>query len=146
MKVTDLVEEDRSPIGGLELADLELVGASEGAALVTEQLALEQLPRDRRAIDLDERAALPDRFAMDGPRDKVLARSGLATDEHRHIYACGLHEDLTDLAHLRTPPEPDLGLQAGARILVGPLPVPARTAQRALDDVLEVLRREGLLD
>src|SRR5215470_10357128 len=146
MEVTDLVEEDRSPIGRLELADLELMCAGEGAALVTEQLALEQLPWDRRAVDLDERAAQPDRFTVDGPCDKVLARSGLSTDEDRHIDARSLHEDLADLAHLRTPPEPYLGLQSGARIVVGPLPLSTRTAQRALDDVLEILRSEGLLD
>src|SRR5204862_7272097 len=38
MKVADLVEEDGSAVSRLELADLELVGAGERAALVTEQL------------------------------------------------------------------------------------------------------------
>src|SRR5207245_980013 len=45
MKVPDLVEEDGAAVGSLELADLELVGAREGASLITKQLALEELAR-----------------------------------------------------------------------------------------------------
>ena len=41
--VADLVEEERAAGRGLELADAALDGAGEGAALVAEQLALEQL-------------------------------------------------------------------------------------------------------
>ena len=53
--VADLVEEDRAAVGHLEQAPLARARAGEGAALVAEQLALDQLGRDRRAVDLDER-------------------------------------------------------------------------------------------
>ena len=55
--VADLVEEERAAVRGLELADAPLVGAGERAALVAEELALEELVRDRRAVERDERAA-----------------------------------------------------------------------------------------
>ena len=54
--LADLVEEHRPVVGELELAGLVLDGAGERAALETEELGLEQLGRQRRAVDLDERA------------------------------------------------------------------------------------------
>ena len=73
VEVADLVEEDGALVGGLELADLELVGAREGASLVAEQLALEQLPRHRRAVDLDERSVAAGSEVVDRPRHELLA-------------------------------------------------------------------------
>src|SRR5262245_53073077 len=54
--LADLVEEHRAVIGELKLARLVLNGAREVAALESEQLRLEQLCRQCRAIDLDEHA------------------------------------------------------------------------------------------
>ena len=53
--VADLVEEDRAAVGDLELAAAIGDRAGERAAHVAEQLALDQLLRNRRAVDLDER-------------------------------------------------------------------------------------------
>ena len=78
VEVADLVEEDGAVVGRLELADLELVRPGEGPALVAEQLALEQLPGHRRAVDLDEGAVLPGAELVDGPRHQLLAGAGLA--------------------------------------------------------------------
>ena len=48
--VADLVEEQRAAVGLLEAAGALAIGAGEGAALVTEQLGLEQrLRRARRS-------------------------------------------------------------------------------------------------
>ena len=46
--LADLVEEDGAAVGELELAGLALVGAGEGAALVAEELGLEELQRAGR--------------------------------------------------------------------------------------------------
>ena len=46
--VADLVEEERAAVGQLELAAPPRDRAGEGAALVAEQLGLDQLLRDRR--------------------------------------------------------------------------------------------------
>ena len=51
----DLVEEERASVGQLEEPGLGGDGSGKGASLVAEQLALEQVGRDRRAVDLDER-------------------------------------------------------------------------------------------
>ena len=79
--VGDLVEEERARRRGLELADAALDGAGEGAALVAEQLALEQLVGNRRAVDGDEGSA-PVGVVVDGAGDQLLAGAGLALDEH----------------------------------------------------------------
>ena len=55
--VADLVQEQRAAVGLLELADLVLVRAGEAALAVAEQLALDQLLGNGRAVDLDERLA-----------------------------------------------------------------------------------------
>ena len=52
--VADLVEEQRAAVGLLEAAAPLRLRAGEGAALVAEQLGLEQVLRDRRGVDRDE--------------------------------------------------------------------------------------------
>ena len=53
----DFVEEQDAAGGQFDLARLRLLRAGKGAALEAEQLGLEELLRQRRAIDRDERAA-----------------------------------------------------------------------------------------
>ena len=53
----DLVEQQRAAVGRLEAAVAALDRAGERAALVAEQLRLEQRLRERRAVDGDERLA-----------------------------------------------------------------------------------------
>ena len=65
LHLADLVEEHRAVVGELELARLVLDGAGERAALEPEQLRLEQLGRQRRAVDLDERLVAARRRAVD---------------------------------------------------------------------------------
>ena len=57
-------------------------GAGEGAALVAEQLRLEQLLRDRRAVDRHERHRAPRARGVERARDQLLARAVLALDQH----------------------------------------------------------------
>ena len=65
--LADLVEEHRAAVGGLEQPALLLPGVGERAALVAEQLALEQLLRQRRAGDVHERLAPRDRCCSGSP-------------------------------------------------------------------------------
>src|SRR5204862_1385433 len=69
-------------IRALEAAGLLLRGAGERAALVTEQLALDEVLGNRRAVELDERFPRAPRQAMDRLGHQVLARAVLAGDEH----------------------------------------------------------------
>ena len=83
-----LVEQQHAAGRHLDLAGLALVRAREGAALVPEQFRLEQVFRQRRAVDGDERAGAPRRDAMDVARDHLLAGARFASDQHRRV-GCG---------------------------------------------------------
>ena len=69
----------------LELAGLLGVRAGERALLVAEELALEQLARERGAVDLHERPRGAVARRVDAPRDDVLADAALADEQHRHV-------------------------------------------------------------
>ena len=83
--LADLVEEDRALVSRLELAGLRLHGAGEGAALEAEQLGLEQVVRERRAVDLDEWLVAAPRRPAEPARHQLLAGARLATDEHGDV-------------------------------------------------------------
>src|SRR6266853_997842 len=80
--VADLVKEEGALIGQLELAAPPRHRAGERAALVPEQLGLDQLLRDRRAVHLDEGPVAPRGERVDGAGHQLLARAVLALDEH----------------------------------------------------------------
>jgi hypothetical protein len=83
--LADLVEEERTAVGSLETADAVLLRAGEGAPHVPEELALEEVLRDRRAVDADERPLGAPAVRVDAPGDELLPRPGLAEDEHRGV-------------------------------------------------------------
>ena len=71
------------PCGQLELAALLGHRAGERALLVAEQLGLDQLLGDRRAVHLDERGARARLLcSVDLARDQLLAGAVLAGDQH----------------------------------------------------------------
>src|SRR5262249_28988153 len=78
----DLAEEQVAAVGELETAGPSLGGAGESAALVAEQLALDQRLGDRRAVDRDERAVPTIGEIVDRARDQLLTRAALAVDEN----------------------------------------------------------------
>src|SRR5439155_22884613 len=113
----DLVEENRPRVGLLELADARRRGAGEGALFVTEQLALQEFRRQRRAVDLDERAIAARRSLMDRTRDQLFADAALAADEHRDVAVRDLLDHRRNRAHVGTvAPE-----QEGAILIVAQL-------------------------
>ena len=83
--LADLVEEQHAAGGQLDLARLGLLRAREGATLVAEELGLEQLLGERRAVQRDERAALARGGLVDEARDDLLAGAGLAADQDGRI-------------------------------------------------------------
>src|SRR6202012_3314360 len=82
-QLADLVEEDRAAARGDEQARLGGLGVGERALVVAEQLALEQLGRDRRAVDRDERPAGALAGGVDRARHQLLAGAALAGDQDR---------------------------------------------------------------
>ena len=81
----------------LEAPRLAGDGAGERAALVAEKLALDELLRDRRAVDLDERLVLAARVLVERAGHELLARAALARDEHRRGRVGHALEDRVEL-------------------------------------------------
>jgi hypothetical protein len=79
-QLADLVEEQRAALGGAKQAELALRGPGEGAALVAEQLALDQLGAERGAVERDEGAVPAEAMQLRG--DALLARPALADQQH----------------------------------------------------------------
>src|SRR5262249_8921395 len=84
-QLADLVQEDRAAVRELEATRPALGGTREGAALVTEELALDEPARQRRTVDLDERPAAARAPRVDRARDQLLSSAGLAEDEDRGV-------------------------------------------------------------
>ena len=94
--VADLVHEERAAVGLLEFALALLDGRREGAPLVAEEFALDQLGGDGRAVHLDERRAAARAFGVEPAGHELLARAVLTGDEHagvarRHLVDQVLH-------------------------------------------------------
>ncbi len=112
-----------------------LVGAGEGALLVTEQLRFEEVLLQRRAVHLHEVASRAQRVVVRRPGDQLLTGTRLAADEHGRI---ALRHFLDDRQHR---------LQGAARAddAVEVVDVLLRVAE-VFDLVLEAAVLEGLLD
>ena len=79
-----LVEEEHTGIGAHQQTLVIAFGAREGAPTVAEELALEQVLRHHRAVVGHEGAVGEGRVAVDGPGHQLLARTGVAGDQHGH--------------------------------------------------------------
>ena len=84
--VADLVQEEDAAVGLLQLALHALLArAGEAAAAVAEQLALDQVLRNRRAVERHERLAGPRTGPVQRTGEGFLAGPGLAVQQHRHV-------------------------------------------------------------
>ena len=104
-------------MGRFELADLELVGAREGASLVTEQLAFQQLSRHGGAVDLDEGPSPTGGEVVDRVRDELLAGAGFARDQNGDVNSGRLTKNLACFQHLRAAPELHLAPESPPHLL-----------------------------
>src|SRR5690606_24662582 len=87
----DLVQEQGAAVGRLELAFARALRAGVGTGLGPEQLGLDQVGRDRAAVERDERAVLHRRVRMHDLGDLLLAGAVRAGDQHRQLRARDLH-------------------------------------------------------
>ena len=83
--VADFVEEQGAALGQLDLADGRLDRAGEGAALIAEQLGLEQVFGDRGAVDGDEFALGARALVVDRAGEQFLAGAAGAEQHHRDV-------------------------------------------------------------
>src|SRR5713226_1271730 len=83
--VRHLVEEQRSALRGLEASLALLHRSGERAALVAEQLRLEEGLGKGGAVDGHERLGVARALRVERARDQLLAGAALAGDQHRGI-------------------------------------------------------------
>ncbi len=118
-------------------------GSCKSALLVAEELAFDQVLRDRGAIDLDIGFVAPRAVAVEFPRDHLFAGSAFARDQDGGI---GRGNPLDDLAHpvnCRTPAD-DL---SGRAFPFAEVPVDLdqlAVRLRLLQDNFDLAGREGL--
>ena len=117
-QIPHFVEQQRTGVGHLEPADPASGGSGKRAALVAEHLALDQVARDRRAVDAHEWAITPRTRFVDRRRHELLAGPRLTADEHARIARRHPRDQIRDSPHRR----------AGAYELTGQ---PQLFAQRA---------------
>jgi hypothetical protein len=99
----NLVEEQHAPVGLLDPSGLGHDRAGERAALVAEQLRLEQLVGERRAVDGNERAQAAARRVVNESRHDFLPGTRFAREQHRGLGlrdARGVRQHVLPLAGL----------------------------------------------
>src|SRR5438128_4930925 len=143
--VADLVQEERAAVGELELATTPRQRAGEGPLLVAEQLGLDQLLGDGRAIDLDEGALAARRLHVDGPRHQLLAAAVLAVDQHAAGGGRGGRDLVAERAD-RGALADDLGALLEARAQGRVLALEPRVLEGPTDRDQDLLERQRLLD
>ena len=80
--LADLVEKQSAAVGEFKAPDTIAQRAGEGTLGVAEEFAFEQIGRDRRAVDADQRAIATPAVVVNGARHQFLAGAALASDEH----------------------------------------------------------------
>ena len=90
-EISDLVEEERPAVGDLHQAELALARIGKGAPLVAEQLALDEVLGNRRAVQLHERTARTRRAFVEHPRDGLFSGTALAGHQDQSHGALGDH-------------------------------------------------------
>src|SRR5215470_3008847 len=80
-----LIEEERALVGQLEPPDPVPDRSREGTLHVTEELALEQLARNRSAVDRDQGTIATRTQLMNRPRRQLLASPRLSGDQDRRV-------------------------------------------------------------
>src|SRR5256886_9791691 len=103
--VDDFIEKHRAARRLLEAANFAGDRAGERALLMPEQLALEQVLRNRRAVDRDERSGRLGAVQVDGAGYDLLPRPRLALDEDGRVAPSDPRHELVDLQHRRALPD-----------------------------------------
>ena len=90
----DLVEEDRTPVGLLEIALAGFERSGEGAFLVAEKLRVDRAFGNGRAVDGYIFIVFAGRVSVDDLREKLFAHAAFARDEYRQVGRSHAHGDL----------------------------------------------------
>src|SRR4051812_32405411 len=83
--VSDLVQEQRSAVRLLEEPPFASRGAGKRSALVSKELALDELARNRGAVHFNEGGVFARRQPVERAADEFLTGPALACDEHARL-------------------------------------------------------------
>ena len=97
--VADLVEQERAAVGLEKQAAMVLARVGEGAATVTEQLALEQVLGNRGTVDGEERRLAARAGGVQRAGQHLLAGPALAQQQHRRVGVGGAQRQLQRAPH-----------------------------------------------
>lgn len=86
--VTHFVKKECPLVSQFEAAYFLRDGAGKRTSLMTKQLAFEQIERNGRAVQLDQRVAASRAGIVDRVSDEFLTGPGFSLDEHRRIDSC----------------------------------------------------------
>ncbi len=100
LHLADFVEHQRAAVGLLEFPDPGGGRAGERSALVSEELAFEQLRRKRGTVHLHERPVPAGGALMNRPRHQLLADPALPSNQHGDVAVGNLLDHLGDAPHL----------------------------------------------
>ena len=105
---SDFIEDESTPMSGLETADRFLDGAGEGPFGVSEKFAGKESIGQGAARDRDQRLLFPLAVVMNRFGDQVLSRAALALNQNGSIGFDNSPDNLKNLKHLRMGPN-DIG-------------------------------------
>ena len=130
------------PLAYSNLPSRSARGVGERAADVAEQLALEDVLAQGRAVERHERPLLPRAVLVDRLGHQLLARAGLALDQHGGVGRRDPLQPVDHLVHLRAVAddalEAELLVEPAVQLRVGPPQVLA--AGRVLDHGPQLLQ------
>ena len=147
-QLAGLVEEERAAVGMFEESDLVLDGAGKRAPHVTEQLALEQRFDDRGTVHRDEPLHAPWTEVVQRLGDQLLARPGLAGDQHRAHVRRKPAQRIEQLLHPRASADHPLALEVHRDVRLDgeeALP-PAHAVDDARQEAFQPIEVERLLE
>jgi uncharacterized protein YoaH (UPF0181 family) len=98
--LANLIEQQRAAVGKLQDAGAIGQRPGERSALVTEQLRLHQLRRNRRAVHLHERRVRALAVPVNRVGHQLLARAVLSLDQHAGVARRNLADEREQLLHL----------------------------------------------
>ena len=113
--VTDFVQQQGAAVGGIEQPFAVTVRPGKGPFAIPEQLAFEQVLRERGAVLHDEGLRTPWATVVNGPCDDFLARAGLSQQEHGVRAVHHAIDQLIGFAHHRAGADQGPGTHTAAQ-------------------------------
>src|SRR5262249_14733607 len=100
-EISDFIQEQRASMRELEPPDATIGRTSEGAALMPEHLALDEIAWNRRTVHPHVRPIAPWASGMNRRSDELLARARFASDQHPRISWCNAIDQRAHLLNAR---------------------------------------------